>query len=151
MAAMDPDAAARLSRNAVVTLRAERLVSRGGPALPDAAEGEGGESGGGGAGGGIRVSVLDTGPGIRLEDQAKIFDKFTQLDTGHQKKHAGTSLGLSIVKELTQLLQGEVQVESQVGRGAMFSVILPMRLNAERTAETKLELGLRGALAGQRG
>lgn len=139
MAAMDPEAAEKLSRMAHVTLRAERLIPRAG-------EGAGGAD----SHERIRISVLDTGPGIKPEDQPRIFEKFTQLDSGHQRKHAGTGLGLSIVKELTQLLQGEVQVESELGRGSMFSVILPISLNRDRTAETKLELALRGALAGQK-
>ncbi len=150
MAQMDPEAAAQLSRIAVVTLRVERLV----PRSDDADIAAGGDAS---APGGIpasadrvRISVLDTGPGIAPADQARIFEKFTQLDGGHQRKHAGTGLGLSIAKELTQLLQGEMQVQSEVGRGAMFSVILPMRLSDERSAETRLEQSLRGALTGQR-
>ncbi|MDP1660328.1 MAG: HAMP domain-containing sensor histidine kinase, partial [Phycisphaerales bacterium] len=152
MAQMDPDAAAQLSRIAIVSLRVERLVPRSDdaefatgsaePAVPGGAAGSADR---------VRISVLDTGPGIAPADQARIFEKFTQLDGGHQRKHAGTGLGLSIAKELTQLLQGEMQVQSEVGRGAMFSVILPMRLSDERTAETKLEQSLRGALTGQRG
>ena len=149
MAQMDPDAAAQLSRIAVVTLRVEHLVARvndgEGAAPSDSAPGAAG-----GIGGHVRISVLDTGPGIAPADQARIFEKFTQLDGGHQRKHAGTGLGLSIAKELTQLLQGEIQVHSEVGRGAMFSVILPMRLSEERTAEARLEQSLRGALTGQK-
>jgi signal transduction histidine kinase len=150
MAQMDPEAAAQLSRIAVVTLRVERLVAR-------ADEGEQASSADTAtgvtlnSGDRVRISVLDTGPGIAPADQARIFEKFTQLDGGHQRKHAGTGLGLSIAKELTQLLQGEMQVQSEVGRGAMFSVILPMHLSEERAAETKLEQSLRGALTGQKG
>ncbi|HZW06739.1 MAG TPA: HAMP domain-containing sensor histidine kinase [Phycisphaerales bacterium] len=151
MAQMDPDAAAQLSRIAVVTLRVEHLVARADEAEP-ASPGDSvaGVTAGGIGGGHVRVSVLDTGPGIAPADQGRIFEKFTQLDGGHQRKHAGTGLGLSIAKELTQLLQGEIQVHSEVGRGAMFSVILPMRMSEERTAEAKLEQSLRGALTGQK-
>lgn len=160
MAQMDPDA--QLSRMALVTLRVERLVARadgadagGGGGAADASASADSTAGGAGTADGasgdhVRISVLDTGPGIAPADQARIFEKFTQLDGGHQRKHAGTGLGLSIVKELTQLLQGEIQVHSEVGRGAMFSIILPMRLNEDRTAESKLELSLRGALSGQK-
>ncbi|MFT3684888.1 MAG: HAMP domain-containing sensor histidine kinase [Phycisphaerales bacterium] len=147
MAQMDPEA--QLSRFAVVTVRVERLVARAGESE------SGGESGaadaaGGSSGDRVRISVLDTGPGIAPADQARIFEKFTQLDGGYQRKHAGTGLGLSIVKELTHLLQGEIQVQSELGRGAMFSVILPMRMSEDRSAENKLELSLRGVLAGQK-
>lgn len=154
MAQMDPEAAAQLSRIAVVTLRVERLVARADDteAVAAAAAANADTAAGVtlGALDRVRISVLDTGPGIAPADQARIFEKFTQLDGGHQRKHAGTGLGLSIAKELTQLLQGEMQVQSEVGRGAMFSVILPMRLSEERSAETKLEQSLRGALAGQK-
>lgn len=120
-----------LARPAIVTLRIERLPGSS-PAR-------------------VRVSVLDTGPGIAPEDQARIFEKFTQLDTGYDRKHTGAGLGLAIAKELTTLLQGEIQVESEVGRGSMFSVILPERLDTVRAAEMKLEMAFRGSLAGRDG
>jgi len=80
----------------------------------------------------VRVSVIDDGPGIAPEEQERIFGKFHQLDEGHTKKHAGTGLGLAIVAELTEVLQGEVQLVSEVGRGSMFSVILPTRFDMDR-------------------
>ena len=116
-----------------VTLRAERLFGR-------ASEGLEAEDR-------VRISVLDTGPGIAPEDQKRIFEKFQQLDTGHTRRHEGTGLGLAIVKELTSILQGEVQLESELGRGSMFSVVFPMRLNPERAKEMKAELAFRGKMA----
>lgn len=118
-----------------VTLRAERLVGR-------ASEGLGAEDR-------VRISVLDTGPGIAPEDLPTIFEKFRQLESGLTRRHAGTGLGLAISKELASILQAEIQVDSQVGRGSMFSLILPMRLDATRAAEMRLEMGFRGALAAQ--
>lgn len=117
---------------AKVTLRAERLVGRG-------SEGSAAEDR-------VRISVLDTGPGIAMEDMDKIFQKFQQLDTGHTRRHAGTGLGLAICKELSAMLQGEVQVQSELGRGSMFSVILPLILDADRAQEMKAELAFRGKL-----
>lgn len=120
-------------KQAQVTLRAERLV-------PRSAEGpESFER--------VRISVLDNGPGIKKEDLSKIFDKFTQLDTGYTRRHAGTGLGLAICKELTHLLQGEMIVQSEVGLGSMFSVILPTKMDATRQAESKLEGEFRAALS----
>jgi signal transduction histidine kinase len=116
-----------------VVLRVEPLLVRA-PGAPEAAEK-------------VRLSVLDTGPGIAPEHQKVIFDKFTQLDRGLTRKHSGTGLGLSICKELTALLQGEIDVQSELGRGSMFSVILPLRLDPSRVAEAKLEAGFRGTLA----
>ncbi len=116
-----------------VTLRAERLVS----ASP---EGEG-----------VRVSVIDTGPGISAEDQTKIFQKFQQLSQGHAREHAGTGLGLAICKELATLLQGEIQVVSEPGRGSMFSFIMPTRIDPDELGARRLESRFRGALAGRNG
>ncbi len=95
----------------------------------------------------VRVSVIDNGPGIAPEDQKRIFDKFHQVDSSHTRTHAGTGLGLAIVSELTRLLQGEVQLESELGQGSMFSVILPMRLDMHAVEEARLEARFRGSLA----
>jgi two-component system, NarL family, sensor histidine kinase BarA len=120
-----------------VTLRAERLRGSG-------------ELGGGGSGDRVRVSVIDTGPGIAAEDQERIFEKFQQLDGSHTREHPGTGLGLAICKELAALLQGEIQLVSEVGRGSMFSLILPARMDSQRVEEAKLEAAFRGSLAGRR-
>ncbi|MEM6855610.1 MAG: HAMP domain-containing sensor histidine kinase [Planctomycetota bacterium] len=74
----------------------------------------------------IRISVADTGPGISDDDQERIFEKFTQLDPGVTKSHGGTGLGLTIAKELTAMLGGTLAVDSTPGRGATFSVTLPV-------------------------
>lgn len=94
----------------------------------------------------LRVSVIDNGQGIALDDQKKIFDKFQQVDSSHTRAHAGTGLGLAIVSELTRLLQGEIQLVSEIGSGSMFSVILPTKLDKNILEETKLEAKFRGAL-----
>lgn len=95
----------------------------------------------------IRVSVIDTGPGIDPKDQQRIFEKFQQADSGHTREHGGTGLGLAISKELASLIQAEIRLVSEVGAGSMFSVILPETLSRDRLAETKLESRFRGALA----
>jgi two-component system, NarL family, sensor histidine kinase BarA len=114
-----------------VTLRAERLVGR-------ASAGIGSEDR-------VRVSVLDTGPGIAAADHKRIFEKFQQLDTGHTRRHAGTGLGLAISRELTTVLQGELTLDSEPGRGSMFSVVLPMALSPERVAEMRTDMANRAA------
>ncbi len=96
-----------------VTLRAELLPGRG---VEGAASGDR-----------VRVSVIDTGPGIAPEDQSRLFQKFQQLDASHTREHTGTGLGLAISKELANLLQAEIQLVSEVGRGSMFSLILPLK------------------------
>lgn len=82
------------------------------------------------------LEVADTGIGIPEQDRLVIFEKFRQatLDDGVDaltRKHAGTGLGLSIVRELCILLDGQVDVVSEVGKGSVFSVILPLRLDPQ--------------------
>lgn len=95
----------------------------------------------------IRISVIDSGPGIDPKDQQRIFEKFQQADSGHTREHGGTGLGLAISKELASLIQAEIRLVSEVGSGSMFSVILPEKFSRERLAETRLENRFRGSLA----
>ncbi len=74
----------------------------------------------------IRVAVTDTGPGIPLSMHEKVFEKFTQLDQTHTRESGGAGLGLAISKELVKLLQGSIELESQPGNGATFSVLIPL-------------------------
>ena len=74
----------------------------------------------------VAFVVADTGPGIAREQQLRIFDRFTQLDSSHTRKYRGTGLGLSIVKELTALLGGAIAVDSEPGKGSTFTVTLPV-------------------------
>lgn len=97
----------------------------------------------------VRVSVLDTGPGIAPSQHQMVFEKFSQLDSGHTRQHQGTGLGLAISKEFAELLQGEIQLVSEVGRGSMFSLILPPAIDAERAQETKRGMTERAAMAGR--
>ena len=88
----------------------------------------------------FKLLVSDTGVGIAEEDQSIIFQKFRQsrkvLDgEGLTREFAGTGLGLSIVKELAKLLGGEVDFESELGRGSSFWVTLPWRLSERRSIE----------------
>ncbi len=64
--------------------------------------------------------VTDSGIGISAEDQARIFDSFTQVDSGLSKRHGGTGLGLAICKKLAELMGGSMWFESEEGRGSAF-------------------------------
>lgn len=73
----------------------------------------------------VRARVEDTGPGIPTEQLESIFDPFWQAGHGHTREAGGTGLGLSVTKSLTELLGGEIDVESELGEGAAFIVELP--------------------------
>ena|GEM_PF-1353960 len=73
-------------------------------------------------------SVIDTGIGIKPEDLEKLFKSFQRVDEENNRKVEGTGLGLSIVKNLTNLMNGEIKVESEYGKGSAFTVILPQEI-----------------------
>ncbi len=73
----------------------------------------------------LRLEVRDTGPGIAAEDLPKLFQPFTQLDTRLSREHAGTGLGLALVRSLAELHGGRAEVESTPGHGSLFRVVLP--------------------------
>ena len=68
----------------------------------------------------LYVSVEDTGQGIKVEDQKKLFDAFTQVDIKKNKGKEGTGLGLAISKQLVEMMGGELQVQSEYGKGSEF-------------------------------
>jgi two-component system sensor histidine kinase GlrK len=74
---------------------------------------------------GVAISVADTGPGIPPEHAAIIFDKYRQAAVAGAQKLQGTGLGLAIVKHIVQDHGGRVWVESEIGRGSIFTMVLP--------------------------
>ncbi len=74
----------------------------------------------------IFVEVADTGIGIPQRDLPRIFERFYRVDSGRSREEGGTGLGLAIVKHAAQLHGGRVEVESELGRGSTFRVVLPL-------------------------
>jgi signal transduction histidine kinase len=81
--------------------------------------------------GAYTLSVCDTGPGITVADQAKIFEEFQQADSSATKKKGGTGLGLSIARRIIELHGGRIWVESEIGQGATFSFTMPVRVEQQ--------------------
>ncbi len=77
----------------------------------------------------VALSVSDTGPGIPLVDQQRIFEKFHRLDSSITREHSGAGLGLAISKELTALLGGRLTLQSTPGSGATFTLTLPLDID----------------------
>ncbi|WP_170252563.1 hybrid sensor histidine kinase/response regulator transcription factor [Adhaeribacter aerolatus] len=89
----------------------------------------------------LQLQVTDTGIGIPAAQLPLIFDRFQQVNDPRTQFLAGSGLGLSLVKELTQLLGGQVEAESQVEKGTIFRVTLPMR-KADNVVPGKLVAAL---------
>ncbi|HOD42661.1 MAG TPA: ATP-binding protein, partial [Candidatus Wallbacteria bacterium] len=79
----------------------------------------------------VKITVADTGIGISRDRIDEIFDPFHQLENSYTKKYAGIGLGLSIVKNLVSLLDGEIKVESELNRGTSFILKLPLERNPD--------------------
>lgn len=73
-------------------------------------------------------SVADTGVGIKQEDIAKLFDKFERMDLSKNKTVEGTGLGLAITKNLLELMNGDISVESEYGKGSIFTITIPQKI-----------------------
>jgi CheY-like chemotaxis protein len=83
-------------------------------------------------------SVRDTGIGIAPEDQTRIFEEFSQVDTRLQKKTKGTGLGLPLSRSLAELIGGTIRVESVLGQGSVFTLAIPARLGGEAVPAAEL-------------
>jgi len=73
----------------------------------------------------IEFAVADTGIGMTAEQQAKLFEEFTQADSSTARQYGGTGLGLAITRKLARMMGGEATVTSELGKGSLFTVRLP--------------------------
>ena len=73
------------------------------------------------------VRVMDTGVGISPDEQQKIFERFYRVDKSRSKETGGTGLGLAIVKHAVEHHNGSIEVESELGKGSVFSVRFPLK------------------------
>ncbi len=84
----------------------------------------------------VRFTVKDSGIGINETAQATLFDAFTQADTSTSRRFGGTGLGLTISKELSELMDGNISVQSELGEGSSFVVNLTLTMSDETPEET---------------
>jgi adenylate cyclase len=73
----------------------------------------------------IELAVADIGIGLTAEQQAKLFQEFTQADSLTARRYGGTGLGLAITRKLARMMGGDVTVTSEPGKGSVFTVRLP--------------------------
>ena len=78
------------------------------------------------AAGYFRLSVIDSGIGIRTEDMNRLFTEFEQLESGTSRRFGGTGLGLALTHKIVELQGGNISVESEFGKGSIFTVVLPL-------------------------
>src|SRR2546421_3671675 len=84
----------------------------------------------------LRVDIEDTGPGISPDEQDKLFRHFEQTKTG-QQAGTGTGLGLAISREFVRLMGGAITVDSQVGKGSVFLIQLPLKQGEAQAVQLK--------------
>jgi signal transduction histidine kinase/CheY-like chemotaxis protein/BMFP domain-containing protein YqiC len=104
--------AAKFTKDGLITLKAERLAK---------ADGDW-----------IRFSVADNGIGMTPEQKGRLFQAFSQADAATTRTYGGTGLGLAITRHFCRMLGGDVQVESEFGRGSTFTMTLPVVLGQEK-------------------
>lgn len=89
----------------------------------------------------VRFFVRDSGPGIRAHLIPNLFRRFSQLDTGHERRHGGSGLGLAICRSIVEANGGQIDIESEVGRGSTFWFEVPLEIVAQKPEPEQRAIG----------
>ena len=89
----------------------------------------------------LSFQIEDNGIGMKPEFLDKIFDPFSQDEGGARSEYKGTGLGMAITKQLTDLMQGTIQVESELGKGSQFTVTIPFEINTAQAEDGEAAFG----------
>ncbi|WP_461247289.1 hybrid sensor histidine kinase/response regulator [Treponema sp. R6D11] len=107
----------------------------------------------------LQISVSDTGIGISQEQQAKLFQSFEQAESNTTRKYGGTGLGLAICKSIVEMMNGEIWIDSEVGKGSTFVFNIQIKrsvettgknMSADKQQEEKVQENIAGIFAGHR-
>jgi signal transduction histidine kinase len=79
-----------------------------------------------------------TGIGIKTEDLRRIFKEYEQLESGKSRRQEGTGLGLALTQKIVELQGGTIGVESEIGKGSLFTVVLPLRRKENQGLPTEV-------------
>ena len=79
----------------------------------------------------VRIDVVDSGPGISPDQQARLFNPFTQADASIARRFGGTGLGLNIARELARLMGGRIELRSTLGTGSSFALVVPLTVDSQ--------------------
>ena len=93
----------------------------------------------------LKLTIRDTGIGIAEENLDKIFDSFRQLETGLARRYTGMGLGLAVTRKLVALLNGDVAVNSRLGRGTEFRIGIPLKTAREQTPQPRIAAKIESA------
>ena len=84
----------------------------------------------------LEIVIKDNGMGISKEDQIRVFGRFYRVDKGRSKRSGGTGLGLSIVKHIVEYYEGEIKLESTLGKGSCFTIVIPFERKQQEVQES---------------
>ena len=79
----------------------------------------------------VVIQVRDSGEGIAPTDRERLFEPLTQLDDSTTRAHRGLGMGLSTARAIARAMQGDITLESEVGKGSVFTVRLPLRMDED--------------------